>query len=114
MTPRVLTMREADDVLDLVDLMITRGVKSVPVTRDGALSGIVSRRDLMGILAHGDERIRDDVRDALRELSAETPDITVSVRDGIVELSGAAGDRSMRIADVIARTVPGVVRVVHH
>jgi hypothetical protein len=36
------------------------------------LAGIVSRRDLMGILAHGDERIRDDVLTALRELSAET------------------------------------------
>jgi CBS-domain-containing membrane protein len=114
MTPRVQTVRENDDVLDLVELMIMTGVKSVPVTRDSDLAGIVSRRDLMGILAHGDERIRDDVLAALRELSAETATTRVAVHDGVVELSGDADDRSARIADVIARTVPGVLRVDHH
>jgi predicted transcriptional regulator len=114
MTPNVRTVRENDDVLDLVDLMMTTGVKSVPVMSGSDLAGIVSRRDLMGILAHGDERIRDDVVAALRDLSAETTTTRVAVHDGIVELSGDdADDRSARIADVIARTVPGVVRVVH-
>jgi CBS-domain-containing membrane protein len=113
MTPTVRTVRENDDVLDLVDLMMTTGVKSVPVMSGSDLAGIVSRRDLMGILAHGDERIRDDVVAALRDLSAETTATRVAVHDGVVELSGDADDRSARIADVIARTVPGVVRVVH-
>ena len=114
MTPHVQTVCENGDVLDLVELMITTGVKSVPVTRDSELAGIVSRRDLMGILAHGDERIRDDVLAALRELSAETATTRVAVHDGVVELSGDADDRSARIADAIARTVPGVLRVDHH
>lgn len=114
MTPQVQTVRENDDVLDLVELMIMTGVKSVPVTRDSELAGIVSRRDLMGILAHGDERIRDDVLAALRELSVETATTRVAVHDGVVELSGDADDRSARIADAIARTVPGVLRVDHH
>ncbi|GAA4629345.1 CBS domain-containing protein [Actinoallomurus vinaceus] len=114
MTPHVRTVRETDDVLQLVDLMMTTGVKSVPVIRDDGLAGIVSRRDLMGILAHGDERIRDDVLTALKELSAETAAARVAVHDGIVELGGDGDDRTARIADVIARTVPGVVRVVHH
>ncbi|MBC6461769.1 CBS domain-containing protein [Actinomadura sp. HBU206391] len=117
MTPRVLTVRENDDVLDLVDLMTTTGVKSVPVTRGAEAAdqvvGIVSRRDLMGILAHGDERICDDVLTALGELSATATTTRVAVRNGIVELSGVLDDSSARIADVIARTVPGVVRVVH-
>ncbi|GAB3975505.1 CBS domain-containing protein [Actinoallomurus acanthiterrae] len=114
MTPQVRTVRETDDVLRLVDLMMTTGVKSVPVMRDDGLAGIVSRRDLMGILTHGDERIRDDVLTALKELSAETVTTRVAVHDGIVELGGDGDDRTARIADVIARTVPGVVRVVHH
>ena len=114
MTPYVQTVRENDDVLDLVELMITTGVKSVPVTRDSDLAGIVSRRDLMCILARSDERIRDDVLAALRELSAETATTRVAVHDGVVELSGDADDRSARIADAIARTVPGVLRVDHH
>jgi CBS domain-containing protein len=113
MTPDLRTVRESDDVLQLVDLMLTTGVKSVPVIHDDGVAGIVSRRDLMGILAHGDERIRDDVLTALGELSADTETTRVAVHDGVVELSGVGDDATARIADVIARTVPGVVRVVH-
>lgn len=113
MTPKVRTARETEDAMELVDLMITTGVKSVPVVRDGELAGIVSRRDLMGMLAHGDQRVRDDVVAALRDLSAETAGTRVAVRDGVVELSGDRDDRSARIAEAITRTVPGVVRVVH-
>lgn len=113
MTPNVRTARESEDAMELVDLMITTGVKSVPVVRGTELVGIVSRRDLMGMLAHGDQRIRDDVVAALRDLSAETTGTKVAVHDGIVELTGDGDDRSARIADAITRTVPGVVRVVH-
>ncbi|GAA0319629.1 CBS domain-containing protein [Actinoallomurus spadix] len=114
MTPNVRTARETDDVLGLVEVMITTGVKSVPVVRDTTVVGIVSRRDLMGMLAHGDERIRDDVRAALRDLSAETAETRVTVHEGVVELRGDGDERTARIADVIAQTVPGVVRVVHY
>lgn len=113
MSPNVRTVRENDDVLGLVDLMVGTGVKSVPVMRGPDLAGIVSRRDLMGILAHGDERIRDDVLAALREASAETAGTRVAVHQGVVELTEDADERSARIADVVARTVPGVVRVEH-
>ena len=113
MTPKVRAAREGEDAMELVDLMITTGVKSVPVVRDTTIVGIVSRRDLMGMLAHGDERIRDDVLAALRDLSAETVAIRVAVRDGVVELSAEPDDRAARIAEAIARTVPGVVRVTH-
>ncbi|WP_228637818.1 CBS domain-containing protein [Microtetraspora sp. AC03309] len=112
MTSNVRTVQEQADVLDVVDLMITMGVKSVPVLRDGDVVGMASRRDLMGILAHGDERIRDDVLAALRD-SLETTSWQVTVRDGLVELHGAdVDDRSARIAEIIARTVPGVAGVV--
>jgi CBS domain-containing protein len=109
MTSDVRTARETDDVLELVNLMIRTRVKSVPVVRDGAVIGIVSRRDLMRMLAHGDERIREDVLAALEAAAAGTAATRVAVRDGIVELYGE--DDPPGIADVIARTVPGVVRV---
>jgi CBS domain-containing protein len=110
MTPEVVTVRETDDVLDVVGLMVGTRVKSVPVLRDGALVGIVSRRDLLRMLAHGDERIREDVLAALEEAVAGNVTPRVAVRDGVVELSG--DDDPPGIAAVIARTVPGVVRVV--
>ncbi|MBP2705091.1 CBS domain-containing protein [Microbispora sp. RL4-1S] len=53
MTPNVRTVGEDAEIEELVDLMISLGVKSVPVVRDDTLVGIVSRRDLMGVLAYG-------------------------------------------------------------
>ncbi|GGO00825.1 hypothetical protein GCM10010116_01330 [Microbispora rosea subsp. aerata] len=111
MTPRVGTVGEDADLMDVVELMVTTGVKSVPVVRDGELVGIVSRRDLMGLLAHGDERVRDDVLEALRDC-AETASFSAAVRDGVVELYGPGDERSARIAEMVARTVPGVADVV--
>lgn len=111
MTPRVVTVGDGDDTMDLVELMITTGVKSVPVVHGDELVGIVSRRDLMGLLAHGDERIRDDVLAALRDC-ADTASFGAAVRDGVVELYGPGDERSGRIAEMVARTVPGVTDVV--
>jgi CBS domain-containing protein len=113
MTRQVITVRETTDVAELADLMMTTGVKSVPVVRGTRLVGIVSRRDLMGVLARSDERIHDDVVDALGEYENGRPRWNVTVRDGIVELRGHADVTTEHIADVLARTVPGVVRVVH-
>ncbi|GIH64835.1 CBS domain-containing protein [Microbispora siamensis] len=111
MTPRVATVGDGADTMDLVELMITTGVKSVPVLHDDELVGIVSRRDLMGLLAQGDERIREDVLAALRDC-ADTAAFGAAVRDGVVELYGPGDERSARIAELVARTVPGVADVV--
>ncbi len=113
MTSSVRTVRETDDVLTLVDLMVAARVKSVPVVQGTELTGIVSRRDLLGVLAHGDERIRDDVLAALRAASVETEALRVAVREGVVELSGDRDEWSRRITETVVRTVPGVVRVIH-
>jgi CBS domain-containing protein len=54
----------ADDdgrLAGIVREMIATGLKGVPVLRGDTLVGIVSRRDLMGVLAHSDAPIRDDV-----------------------------------------------------
>jgi CBS domain-containing protein len=123
MTRQVMTVRETTDVAELAELMMTTGVKSVPVVRGTRLVGIVSRRDLMGVLAKSDERIHDDVVDALGEYALgehandeqtkSEPHWEVTVRDGVVELRGRTDLATEHIADVITRTVPGVVRVVH-
>jgi CBS domain-containing protein len=118
MTRQVMTVRETTDVAELAELMMTTGVKSVPVVRGTRLVGIVSRRDLMGVLAKSDERIHDDVVDALGgyENGAHAngdPHWAVTVRDGVVELRGRTDLATEHIADVLTRTVPGVVRVVH-
>jgi CBS domain-containing protein len=113
MTRHVMTVQETTDVAELAELMMTTGVKSVPVVRGTRLIGIVSRRDLMGVLARSDERIRDDVVDALGEYGTGGSGWDVTVRDGVVELRGRADVATEHIVDVLTRTVPGVVRVVH-
>lgn len=113
MTRQVMTVRENTDVADLAELMMSTGIKSVPVLRGVRLVGIVSRRDLLGVLARSDERIRADVVEALAERDSGEPAWDVSVREGVVELRGHADRVAEQIADVITRTVPGVVRVLH-
>ncbi|HEY7484903.1 MAG TPA: CBS domain-containing protein [Streptosporangiaceae bacterium] len=113
MTRQVMTVGETTDVAALAELMMSTGVKSVPVVRGSRLVGIVSRRDLLGVLARSDERIRDEVTQALTEYDTDESLWDVTVRDGVVELHGHADLAAEHIADVITRTVPGVVRVLH-
>ncbi|MFF5262387.1 CBS domain-containing protein [Actinomadura viridis] len=115
MTARVRTARPNSDAAELADMMIRTGIKSVPVLDGTVLVGVVSRRDLIAVLARGDARVRDDVVAALAGHGApgDGPWV-VTVRDGVVELSGPADEASRRLAGVLARTVPGVTRVVVH
>ncbi|ACY98357.1 MULTISPECIES: CBS domain-containing protein [Thermomonospora] len=108
----VRTAQPTTDVAELAEMMMRTAIKSVPVLDGDTLVGMVSRRDLMAVLARGDARIRDDVLSALAELMPGGHDWTAEVTDGVVRLSGPAGDENARhIAETIARTVPGVTRV---
>src|SRR5690349_17193432 len=51
MTRQVHTTSEAADLASVVKLMERHGVKRIPVLRDGRLVGIVTRRDLLRVLA---------------------------------------------------------------
>lgn len=114
MTREVETARPNTDVAVLAETMMKTRIKSVPVLDGSAIVGIVSRRDLIAILARGDARIRDDVLAAIAEYGPGGARWDVSVRDGAVELRGRADESAQRIADVLARTVPGVTRVSIH
>src|SRR5690606_7583713 len=102
------------DVALLAEMMMKTRIKSVPVLDGSAVVGIVSRRDLIAILARGDARIRDDVLAAISDYGMDDSTWDVSVREGVVELRGEADELARRVADVLARTVPGVTRVSIH
>ena len=53
MTTDVTTIVESMPVADVAKLMVAKGIKRVPVMRDGKLAGIVSRADLVRALAQG-------------------------------------------------------------
>jgi CBS domain-containing protein len=113
MTPEVVTVTENTDVTTAIDLMVGKRIKSLPVLRGQAIVGMVSRRDLMAMLARPDDELRADVEAALREQYPFGPHWDVVVRDGVAELSGPPHEHADHIADLLARTVPGIVRVKH-
>jgi CBS domain-containing protein len=125
MTTIVRTVAEDAELYDIVAAMEKFGVKRVPVMRGRELVGIVSRANLLHVLAslsvaaprpETDEAIRDAVLAELdRQSWAPRHMIDVVVRNGIVELWGAVIDSEQRnAARVAAETVPGVKAVKCH
>ncbi len=53
MTTEVVSVKEDTPVADIAKLMVDKSVKRVPVVRDGKLAGIVTRSDLVRVLAQG-------------------------------------------------------------
>ncbi|AQZ61633.1 CBS domain protein [[Actinomadura] parvosata subsp. kistnae] len=113
MTREAVTVTETTDVTTVIDLMVGKRIKSLPVVRGQEIVGMISRRDLMAMLARPDGELRAAVEAALREHYPFGPSWDVAVHDGVAELSGPPHQHADHIADLLARTVPGIVRVKH-
>jgi CBS domain-containing protein len=110
MTRDVVTVDEDTDLGVCVQRMLEAGVKRVPVLAEGRVVGVLSRHDLMAVLARPDEEIRADVVVALAAEEGMRG-LEVSVRDGVVALVGDADPVALRLAESIARGVPGALAV---
>ena len=108
MTHLPVSVAPDDDLADAVELLVGTQVKSLPVVGSGQVVGMVSRRDVIAVLAHRDELIEAEVDEDLRQAGVEC---TVDVEDGVVRLRNADGPDALRIAQVIASRVPGVIGV---
>ncbi len=102
--------------------MRAKGVKRVPVLRDGSLVGIVSRADLVRALAdvlqrpaspaRNDEEIRERILADLGRQAWMPKGIDVTVTDGHVKLDGTIFDeRDRQAIRVAAENVAGVKSV---
>ncbi|MGC2201816.1 MAG: CBS domain-containing protein [Stellaceae bacterium] len=125
MTREVFSVEELATLGEIADLLETKHVKRVPVVHDGKIVGIVSRADLLKVLAIGgtetvheeqDRTIRTQLLAELREQKwADASEGRVVVSDGIVHLWGIVGSederRALRIA---AENIPGVRGVEDH
>lgn len=119
MTRDVVTVLEDTRLGDIADLFEDHNIKRVPVMRDGAVVGIVSRADLLRALVLAQEHEVAEIDDATilaqlteelrRQKWARSTGAEITVNDGIVHLSGnvlsAAERTALRIA---AEGVPGV------
>lgn len=109
MTPHVLSVESDADLAEAVEVMTTTGVKSLPVVdHDLVVVGVVSRRDVVRVLARPDLTIEADVDELFRNLGLEW---LVDVRDGVVTITGPEGPETQGVANVVAGSVPGVTGV---
>ncbi len=110
MTPHAITVHEYTDIAEAAELMITSGIKSVPVVDDDRhLVGVLSRSDLVRVRARARRRHR--ARGRRRLVSMGHQDWLVEVNDGHVEIDGPdSRDRPVhRPRD--RQQIPGVVAV---
>ena len=111
MTREVVALPEGADAAEAGRLMLERRIKSIPVVQGRRVVGIVARRDLLKVLARGDEEIAGDLRALLEEELGPPSPYRVTVRDGVVELAGPPDPTVRRLATLLVRGVPGVVEV---
>jgi len=103
-----LSVRTDADLAAAAELMTGTAVKSLPVVERGVVVGMISRRDIVAVLARSDQRIEGEV-DQL--LSSAGLDVSVEVVDGVVVLDGPEETHQQELARVLVGTVQGVVGV---
>jgi CBS domain-containing protein len=108
MTPRPMSVTADTDLAVAASVLVDRVIKSLPVLDDGRVIGMVSRRDVIAVLARRDPLIETEVDELLRQAEVECD---VEVVDGVVRLMGQTEPHARQIARVLASTVPGVVGV---
>lgn len=126
MTRDVVTVADTTSIAEIAQIMEAKAIKRVPVTRDGKLVGIVSRRNLLQALATSlsdtsvaadDQIIRDGFYAELRRQawSLGRGWVNAVVSAGVVHLWGIASDEERRQAlVVVAENIPGVRAVQDH
>ena len=103
-----MTVTGDTDLSDAVELMTSTAVKSLPVVDDGCVVGVISRSDVVHLLARSDEHIRTEIDDLLRSAGLECE---LEVDDGVVKIEHLKDSAQWRAVEVIAGSVAGVISV---
>ena len=111
MTKAVIVTRPETSVDDLVHLMIEHHVKRVPVVANGRLVGMISRTDVISVLARPDEDIEREVSEALRADGLLLDPIGFEVSQGIVAFWGVSAPGLRAHLQKLGDEIPGVIAV---
>ena len=84
MSRSVYTVTEDTDATEAARLMLRHRLKSVPVVTGDRVVGIVARRDLLRLVARGDNDIRADLQRRLQEEVHTLQRLDLQVEDGIL------------------------------
>ena len=106
----VLTAHPQEGVADLLTVLRSANIRSLPVVEDGVVIGVVTYRDLVRALARDDGVIEADVRRRLN-LCGGVGRWQATVRDGEVTIFDGGRDPADRNAAIrVAESVIGVTR----
>ena len=110
MTRDVHTLPPDADAAQFLQRMLASRIVCIPVTDGERVVGVVSRRDLLRLVARPDAEIAAHVEAAL---AAALPGESwhARVTEGLTSLSADAPDAQARVAARVAQSVPGVIRV---
>lgn len=111
MTRNVITVQSEDEVAHAARVMIESDVKRVPVMQGKRLVGILSRSDLVKVIARRDEEVEMEVETRLREAGIKLAEGAVSVTNGVASIKTESQTRAGRLAESVALAVPGVLEV---
>jgi CBS domain-containing protein len=111
MRQSVYTLAEDTDATAAARMMLRHRLKSVPVVAAGdRVVGMVTRRDLLRLIARSDRDIRADLERRIAEEVEALQRAGIEVRDGVVTVE-VDGDPCRQLVERLARTIPGVVEV---
>lgn len=115
MTSPAVTVHPDTTVAHAAKLLAEEGVRRLPVIDSGgALVGIVSRRDVLGVFLRSDQDLRADILHEVfeRSLRMDATQAAVEVQSGIATLRGQVETESLvEIASSLTKGVEGVVDV---
>lgn len=128
MTREVVSVAEDTPLGEVAALLDRKRIKRVPVLREGRLVGLVSRGDIVRLVAaaeaerltatppRGDDEIRRIITERMRaEPWIAGAPLNVMVRDGRVEITGWVQNDAQRHAlDILVQDVPGVRELRNH
>lgn len=125
MTRNVICVRHDTPIGRVAELLSTLDVKRLPVLKNGALVGVVSRRDVMRSLAKlaaleaQPQKASDDeiARSVLSRIDnapfVAAVQVQLTITAGVVEVSGTVSSENQRQAVLaMLEDTPGVVRVI--
>jgi len=99
------------EVSRVARILLQSDCRRVPVVNSGEVVGIVSRRDLVRVLARRDDMIKQELAIRLGELGLGSSVGEVGVDVGVVTIALDDEGCNRQLAESIAVTVPGVFEV---
>lgn len=109
MTTPATAMGTGTDVAELCQALVDARIRAMPIVDGAAVVGIVTRGDVVRVLAREDADIARDVKHRL-EIYGGSGRWRVEVRDGFVHITDQFDDDTDRhVAQMLALAVPGVV-----